>query len=227
MADSRPQELTQFVWRVVPHGAPSVQRHCTRCNGDRAFVPTRNFRVNAQQKRIDVWLIYRCRVCDETWNRPILERDRVSGIGAERLERLERNDPDLALDYAFDVEDLRNRGSTVDAQIPFTLQAERVSIGDSAAALLITIALARPIGTRLDRLLAAGLGVSRSRITSWCRSGALRFAPHHPNALQRRPHDGQVIVVEGEAAVSARRQMQNGAFDGAWDLLRERTDEPP
>ena len=226
MADSRPQEFTHVVWRVMPQGVPSVQRHCTRCAATRAFTPTQNFRVNAQQKRIDVWLIYRCSACDETWNRPILERGSVSGIGGERFERLQRNDPDLALDYAFDVDDLRDRGINVDADLPCTIQAQCISNGGGAATLSITIALARPIGTRLDRLLASGLGVSRSRIASWWRSGALRVAPHRSNALQRPPHDGQVIVVEGDAAASARQQTEGASVDGAQNWLREPTNEP-
>lgn len=203
MADARPQEFTHFVWRLTPQGAPSAQRHCTRCDAARAFIATRNFRVNSQQQRVDAWLIYRCRVCDETWNRPIVERGSVSGIGAERFERLQRNDPGLALDCAFDVEDLRDRGISVDADLPFTIQAERVSNGGDARARWISIALPQPIGTRLDRLLATGLDVSRSRITSWWRSGALRVVPDRSNVLRRPPHDGQVIVVEVEAAVSA------------------------
>lgn len=207
MADSRPQECTHVVWRVIPHGAPSAQRHCTRCAAARAFTPTQNFRVNAQQKRVDVWLIYRCSACDETWNRPIVERGSVSGIGNERFERLQRNDRDLALDYAFNVDDLSNRGINVDADLPFAIQAEGVSNGVGGAAVWITLALERPLGMRLDRLVATALGVSRSRVVSWWRSGALRVVPQRSNALQRPPHDGQVIAVEGDAAVSASRQI--------------------
>jgi len=203
MADSRPQESTHVVWRVTPHGAPSVRRHCTRCDAPRAFVPTRNFRVNAQQKRVDIWLIYRCGVCDETWNRPLVERGRVSSVTPERLERLQRNDPGLALGYAFDIQDLRNRGVIVDADLPFTIHAEPISNGDRASPLSITIALARPIETRLDRLLATGLGISRSRIGSLWKSGALRVVPPRSNALQRAPQNGQVVVVEAEALPSA------------------------
>ena len=215
MADSRPQKLADLVWRVTPQGAPSAQRHCTRCDGARAFTATRNFRVNAQQKRVDVWLIYRCSVCDETWNRPIVERGGVSGIGAERFERLQRNDPSLALEYAFDVADLRNRGIDVDANLPFAIEAERMSNRGGAFALRISITLARPIATRLDRVLATGLGVSRSQIASWWSGSVLRVIPHRFNALRHPPHDGQVIVVEGDASVRASRYMQIGLGDGA------------
>ena len=212
MADSRPQEFSHAVWHVMPHGAPSAQRHCTRCDAVRAFTPTRNFRVNSQQKRIDVWLVYRCKACDETWNRPILERGSLNDLDAERFERLQKNDPQLAMDYAFDVADLRARGISVDADLPFTIQAECISNGANAAALWITIALARPIGTRLDRFLASGLAVSRSRIASWWLSGTLRVVPHRSNALQRPPHDGQVIAVESDAAVRAARHHAGSAL---------------
>jgi len=203
MADSRPQECTHVVWRVTPHGTPSVRRHCTRCDAVRAFVPTTSFRVNAQQQRIDVWLIYRCGACDETWNRPIVERGSVRGIGAEKLEHLHRNNPDLALAYAFDIQGLRRRGIIVDADLPFTIQAEPTTNRDPASCLSITIALTHPIETRLDRLLATGLGISRSRLGSLWKSGALRIVPRRANSLQRPPQDGQVVVIEIEALPSA------------------------
>src|SRR5262249_32014837 len=55
------------------------------------------------------WLIYRCMVCDSTWNRPIVERREVSALGRQFLLSLQANDPDLVRGLAFDVAGLKRR----------------------------------------------------------------------------------------------------------------------
>ena len=71
--------LTAWVdlcWRVVPLEPPRVIRRCAHCNAPRRFVSTDRFRLNAQQRRLDVWLLYRCVVCAATWKHPLFERCR-------------------------------------------------------------------------------------------------------------------------------------------------------
>ena len=51
------------------------------------------FRTNAQKKRIDVWLIYRCSACDEVWNLPIFERVATGDIAPDAFDAIARNDP--------------------------------------------------------------------------------------------------------------------------------------
>jgi hypothetical protein len=51
------------------------------------------FRTNAQKKRIDVWLIYRCSTCDETWNLPIYERVAIGDLAPGEFQAIACNDP--------------------------------------------------------------------------------------------------------------------------------------
>ena len=69
------------VWRIIPAATPRVIRRCAHCNEPRAFACTEKFRVNAQQRRIDVWLLYRCTACDTTWKHALLERCAPEEIG--------------------------------------------------------------------------------------------------------------------------------------------------
>lgn len=85
-------------------------RHCARCRRLRHFECAHRFRVNANGKRIDVWLLFACERCGATAKLPVLERMPVSRIGRERLGAFERNDPDLAATLASDAALLRRGG---------------------------------------------------------------------------------------------------------------------
>ena len=57
-----------------PRTPPQPWLACSRCRDIRPFRCSEKFRLNANGKRLDAWLIYRCGSCDNTWNRPVLER---------------------------------------------------------------------------------------------------------------------------------------------------------
>src|SRR3954453_14796375 len=74
----------------------ALHRHCPRCKLQRRFASSGKFRVNAQKKRIDAWLIFRCAAWGERWNSPVHERRPVGALDPKELDALMRNDPDLA-----------------------------------------------------------------------------------------------------------------------------------
>ncbi|HYW26309.1 MAG TPA: DUF1062 domain-containing protein [Terriglobales bacterium] len=85
-------------------------RRCQRCRCPRRFRCTNKFRVNANGKRIDVWLLFDCCACGATAKLPVLERVAISAIGAARLGAFETNDPEEAAAAACDVALLRRGG---------------------------------------------------------------------------------------------------------------------
>lgn len=89
-----------YVFNVIPKSTPSILRKCTRCGNNR-FASSDKFRVNANKKVIDVWLVYRCNSCDYTLNVDILSRKSVASIDAELLRSFHENDISLAWKYAF------------------------------------------------------------------------------------------------------------------------------
>jgi hypothetical protein len=68
-------------------------RHCQRCGGPQRFHCADRFRVNANGKRIDVWLLFHCDRCGGTARLPVLERVPVARIPSSRLLAFEANDP--------------------------------------------------------------------------------------------------------------------------------------
>ena len=182
----------EVVWRVVPLAPPRLDLHCSRCERNRPFACADEFRLNAQQRRLDVWLLYRCAHCGTTWKRRIFRRCTPEEIGLDLYDRLLRNDRATAWQYAFLPD---GRGAE-----PFEgeVRIER-SAAASPVAHRIRIAVPFPCAVRLDRLLAAELGVSRPTLYRWSERGDLVIEPLGPRALRRPVRDGSLLTLAGEA----------------------------
>ncbi len=80
----------------------TIIRRCGGCGKKKSFVCSGKFRVNANGRRLDVWLIYRCEKCGRTLNVPIYERVPPERIPPELYDRFLENDRKLAVEYAGD-----------------------------------------------------------------------------------------------------------------------------
>lgn len=80
----------------------AILRRCGGCGKKMAFVCSGKFRVNANGRRLDVWLIYRCERCGRTLNVPIYERVPPERLSPEIYEGFLENDRELAMEYAGD-----------------------------------------------------------------------------------------------------------------------------
>lgn len=66
--------------------------------------------MNANGRRLDVWLIYRCEKCGHTLNVPVYERTPLEKLPPELYARFLENDRELAMEYAGDRGFLKSRG---------------------------------------------------------------------------------------------------------------------
>ena len=184
-------------WTIIAKDTPRPLRHCSRCGSEQPFRSSDRFRLNANGRRIDAWLIYKCMACDDTWNRPLLERRSLAGVAPALLEALRQNDPVLARRVAFDTAGLRRHCAALEQTSDATVRKDAVS--RSAGSLQrLEIRLAVPHGTalRLDRLLVRELGLSRSRLHALCTKGSLVLTPGGPRALRRAARDGTCVALD-------------------------------
>jgi hypothetical protein len=192
------EHLDPITWRVVPLAPPRALRHCPRCGVDRPFASTARFRLNAQKQRLDVWLLYACAACEETWKLPLFSRTQVSAIDSDLFERMIRNDPDTARAFAFDVALLARAGARVEPAAQFRIE-EVVGAASRAPragrGLRIRLDVPHPCSVRLDRLLAAGLALPRARLQRHAARGEIATDPPVARPLRRDVHHGQVIEV--------------------------------
>ncbi|MEO5756497.1 MAG: DUF1062 domain-containing protein [Mesorhizobium sp.] len=184
-------------WAIAPEIAPRPLINCNRCGGLKAYRCSGKFRVNANGKRIDVWLIYRCIDCDNSWNFGIFERCNRRDIEPAMLQALESNDPALARRHAFDVVALRGRAGRVE-EFPDVAVRKQVlgDIKQNAEALEIRLRLEMPISLRLDRLLANELGISRSRLQALEERQRLIVTPDGARALRKPSRHGTMIRID-------------------------------
>lgn len=190
------QKTLRVAWQVTPLQCPLVWRRCSRCNSCTPFACSMKFRTNAQKKRIDIWLIYRCGACGETWNMPVLERAALGDIAPDELQAIARNDPAHAEFYAFDRARLNRHSDRVEEGAASIVEW-RLESGPTAqpCAVEISIRLVLPWHARLDRFLAQQFGMGRDRLRALQAVGSLAMTPPSRKGLRSPITDGQRILI--------------------------------
>lgn len=109
----------EFVGSVEPPSEPiRVFKYCPRCRAPQCFRCAYKFRVNANRKFIDVWLLFDCARCGNTARLPVVRRLPVSTIGRSRLRAFEVNDRNQAMAIARDRRLLKRAGFSVEPPGP-------------------------------------------------------------------------------------------------------------
>lgn len=155
-------------------GLPLIRRRCLRCRSAR-YHPNGKFRVNANHKLLDVWLLALCAGCGETIKLTVLERVTVRTIDPSALDRFHDNDPELAAKLLADPELVRRNGVTVDWDDAWTLRKAAVDIS-TVEVVDTSVCFTQRIPIRLTRLLSAGLEVSRSEVRRMVAEGSISSA---------------------------------------------------
>lgn len=104
---------TQHIWEVKAKNTPLLKKKCNQCNSDR-FQCSDKFRLNAQKKNIDIWLIYRCVKCSNTYNMTVFSRIRTESISKEIFRKFSENHAETAWQYAFSQEIRRKNNVEAD-----------------------------------------------------------------------------------------------------------------
>jgi hypothetical protein len=117
----------EYTWAVSPNNTPLLKKSCSHCDS-KQFYCSEKFRINAQKKNIDVWLIYRCVKCDSTYNLTIFSRTRPTAIDSILFNKFQNNDTELAWRYAFSEEMRRKNKVEADlATVTYVLQYDQIS----------------------------------------------------------------------------------------------------
>ena len=88
------------MWEIKVLNTPFLNKKCHRCSNS-SFYCSDKFRLNAQKKKIDIWLIYKCSNCDSTYNMRISSRKKAELIDKGLFEKFTANDKETAWEYAF------------------------------------------------------------------------------------------------------------------------------
>jgi hypothetical protein len=160
MSSDSQHTQTDATWQVRRTRLPSVRRRCLSCGSD-THEASGNFRVNANHKLLDVWLLLQCSRCDRTAKATVVERS--ASIDHSRLRRFEKNDSDLIAEVLLDPAVARRNRFTLDWEDSWEIVSEpAMPCGQYPCSVRVTFA--DPIPLRPAQLIAQGLGVSRSHI---------------------------------------------------------------
>lgn len=172
-------------WTVLSAETLRIERQCARCGRITPFVSTDRFRLNANGSRLDAWLIYMCRVCGNRWNRTLFERRPVRSLPPETIDALQKNDAGLARSFAAQVSKRTDRYRSGNTET-FRIEANILSLArpfeDGLELVLLNPANLR---VRLDRVLAEGLSVSRSKVHRLSEMGVFRSRTASKKALRQ------------------------------------------
>jgi hypothetical protein len=181
------------LWVVRELGLPAIVTACVTCGSTR-HRPTGKFRVNANGKLLDVWMLICCQFCDRTSKIPVHERIHVRALERERLLMFEDNDPALVRHLAMDPALARKSAYRLDWTGTWELETEgprHVLDRADPAPLQVVIRFELPAPIRVEMLLAAGLGLSRSAVRGMVDAGRIRL----PMAIEAKAREDFTLLV--------------------------------
>ncbi|MCL2197596.1 MAG: DUF1062 domain-containing protein [Defluviitaleaceae bacterium] len=159
--------------QIIPKCTPLIMRHCSKCNRKMGFYCSEKFRVNANQTKIDIWLIYKCQKCDTTCNLTVKRGIKPHDLSADMFDKFTNNDTELAWEYAFDKHFLRQNNCVVSYEnIEYSVDDDGM-LPDGDSPLLIHIKSLYKFDLKLSAFLAGVLGVSNTQIKKYVDEGLI------------------------------------------------------
>jgi hypothetical protein len=157
------QPRTVLPWVVRRTRLPLLSLRCVDCRSESATTADGRFRVNANGKLLDVWLLVRCVSCDRTTKLTVHERTPVRSFDPAQLHGYTINDPELVASSLLDPLLARRSHFTLDWAGAWRLDTPSEWRGD-AWPVQVDVVFEDPVPVRPERLIAQGLGLSRPEV---------------------------------------------------------------
>ncbi|MFC0007585.1 DUF1062 domain-containing protein [Micromonospora siamensis] len=150
-------------WFVRRTRLPLLTLPCLDCPSKSATTGRGRFRVNANRKLLDVWLLVRCVSCDRTRKLTVHERSPVSSLDPAELRGYRVNDPALVASWLLDPALARRGHFSLDWTGAWRLDTTPVPL-DQGWPVRVEVVFDDPVPVRPDRLIAHGLGLTRPQV---------------------------------------------------------------
>ena len=191
---------TTFTWEIKAKNSPLLIKKCSHCDSDR-FYCSDKFRMNAQKKNIDVWLIYRCVKCDNTCNLTLLSRSKPDLIDKTLFHSFSMNDKDTAWKYAFSTEMERKNnlrldyGSVEYEVIPNTSLEDLLNLSNEV--IKIHIKCEFEFDLKLSSLIRRCFSLSANQVKRMFEDGIITITSNKP-PQKHKVKDGDMILIQRE-----------------------------
>lgn len=191
---------TTITWEVKVKNTPLLIKKCSHCDSDR-FYCSDKFRMNAQKKNIDVWLIYRCVKCDNTCNLTLLSRSKPDLIDKTLFHSFSMNDKDTAWKYAFSTEMERKNnlrldyGSVEYEVIPNTSLEDLLNLPNEV--IKIHIKCEFEFDLKLSSLIRRRFSLSANQVKRMFEDGIITISGNKP-PQKHKVKNGDMILIQRE-----------------------------
>ncbi len=191
---------TTITWEVKVKNTPLLIKKCSHCDSDR-FYCSDKFRMNAQKKNIDVWLIYRCVKCDNTCNLTLLSRSKPDLIDKTLFHSFSMNDKDTAWKYAFSTEMERKNNLRLDYDsveyevIPNTSLEDLLNLSNEV--IKIHIKCKFEFDLKLSSLIRRCFSLSANQVKRMFEDGIITITSNKP-PQKHKVKDGDMILIQRE-----------------------------
>lgn len=191
---------TTITWEVKAKNPPLLIKKCSHCDSNR-FYCSDKFRMNAQKKNIDVWLIYRCVKCDNTCNLTLLSRSKPDLINKTLFHSFSMNDKDTAWKYAFSTEmekknSLRlDYGSVEYVVVPDTSFEDLLNLSNEV--IKIHIKCEFEFDLKLSSLIRRCFSLSANQVKRMFEDGIITISGNKP-PQKHKVKDGDMILIQRE-----------------------------
>lgn len=191
-------------YEIVMEDSFSVIRSCAGCNKKTSFKNTKQFRINANGNKLDVWLIYQCETCKHTLNLTVYERKQPTLIPSDKYKLFLNNDDVLAKTYGRDLRFFKKNKAEIDFQnIKYYIEKrteEDTQLIDTHQ-LLITIQNPYCLKIRSEKQIAEVLNMSRNRVKKLIDSGEIKIVDISAYSLSIAINDSLAI----ESAIQSKK----------------------
>jgi hypothetical protein len=176
------------------------------CRSESATAGEGRFRVNANGKLLDVWLLVRCVSCDRTIKLTVHERAPSRSFDPAEIHGYRVNDPGLVASTLLDPRFTRRNSVTLDWTGAWRLDIPPAWPGEALPPVQVEVVFEDPVPVRPERLIAHGLGLSRQEVPRRVKSDT---------PLRRPTSTGftftvMALAADGDAAVGG-EAVEDGA----------------
>lgn len=196
---------TQHIWEVKAKNTPLLKKKCNHCNSNR-FQCSDKFRLNAQKKNIDIWLIYRCVKCNNTYNMTVFSRIRTESISKEIFKKFSENNTEIAWQYAFSQEAIMKNNAEADwKSVEYEISFQNLTIESliNRESDMISFQIQCPFdfNMRISTIIRTCLGLSSSKLNLLLASGAVYFN-EKPLQKKYKFRSGDIVDVNRQELIN-------------------------
>ncbi len=189
--------MKKIIWEVQSLSLLPVLKYCKKCGRKNLFACSRQFRVNAQRRYLDIWLIYKCCDCNTTWNATVYSRISPQSIKPQLLDGFYKNDNELVEKYAMDSQFLQENG--VEVGLPqYSVIGDCFSLNETVQ---LEIKSKYSLSVKVSSVVRSKLLLSEKEYLQLITSGKIKSFPNQ-DLKKCKLKEGVTLVFDNELQMS-------------------------